>query len=334
MQHLCKPLTSLTQVCSQRKSRLTDILPLAVVIETARLAAVHSYGLTVPGSQATLDEIAISLAKLYNTAFALISLVDANTVRVAAQVGLPTEPASRFGAFCHYVIAEPSGSLVVRDTTLDARFHMSPLVRSAPRIRTYAGVALVDYQGYALGAVGVLHTSPLAAADLPIGGLVRASACALASLQAERARLASNTGPVAKHTERSAEQRDVQTTVLSARALWIGIRTEESGRLPWNLGPGRTIRRVAENSPASRAGLRVGDVLLDIDGHATRGRNDIEDRFFRHRAGDVIQLRVLRGWRRHSFRVRLDIVPLEKRGQVDGDEARCLGQHGASPLNP
>ena len=313
---------------------MTDILPLAVVIEIARLAAVRTYDLTVPGLQATLDEIAISLAKSYNAAFTLISLVDANTVHVAAQVGLSTEPTSRFGAFCHHVIAEPSGSLVVRDTALDARFHMSPLVRDAPRIRSYAGIALVDDQGYALGAVGVLHTSPLATADLPVDDLVRASASALASLQAGRPRLAPKAGPVAEHVRGSAEQPDVQTAVLSAPALWIGIRTEGSGRLPWNLGPGRTVRRVAEDSPASRAGLRVGDVLLDIDGHATRRRDDMEDRFSRHRAGDVVQLRVLRGWRRHLFRVRLDTAPLEKRGQGDGNEARCLGQHGAAPLIP
>ncbi len=313
---------------------MTDILPLAVVLETARLAAVRSYDLTVPGLQATLDEIAISLAKSFDAAFALISLVDANTVCVAAQIGLSTEPVSRFGAFCHHVIEEPSGSLVVRDTALDARFHMSPLVRGAPRIRSYAGIALIDAQGYALGAVGVLHTSPLATVDLPVDDLIRASACALASLQAGRARSASKAGPVAKHAGVSAEQPDVQTTVLSAPALWIGIRTEGSGRLPRNLGPGRIIRRVAEDSPASRAGLRVGDVLLDIDGHATRRRNDIEERFSKHRAGDVVQLRVLRGWRRHSFRVRLDTVPLERRGQVDGDEARCLGRLGTAPLIP
>ena len=313
---------------------MADILPLAVVIETARLAAVRSYDLTAPGLQATLGEIAVSLAKSYSAAFALISLIDANTVHVAAQVGLSSEPTSRFGAFCHHVIAEPNGSLVVRDTALDARFHMSPLVRGAPRIRSYAGIALVDDQGYALGAVGVLHTSPLATADLPVDDLVRASACALASLQAGRAGLVSKVGPVAKHVGGVTERPEVQTTVLSAPALWIGIRTEGSGRLLWNLGPRRMIRRVAEDSPASRAGLRVGDVLLDIDGHATRRRNDIEDRFSRYQTGDVVQLRVLRGWRRHSFRVRLDTAPLERRGQVDGDEARCLGQHGTAPLIP
>ena len=313
---------------------MTDILPLAVVIETARLAAVRSYDLTVPGLQAALDEIAISLAKSYNAAFALISLVDANTVHVAAQVGLSTEPVSRFGAFCHHAIAEPGGLLVVRDAALDARFHMSPLVCGAPRVRSYAGIALVDDQEYALGAVGVLHASPLATADLPVDGLVRASECALATFQAGRSKLASKVCAAARHDRRSAEQPGVQAAVPSAPALWIGIRTEGSGRLPWSLGPGRTVRRVAEDSPASRAGLRVGDVLLEIDGQAVRRRNDIEDSFSRHQAGDVVQCRVLRGWRWHSFKVRLDIAPLEKRGQVDVDEARCLGQHGAAPPMP
>ena len=296
---------------------MTDILPLAVVIETARLAAVCSYDLTVPGLQTTLDEIAISLAKSYSAAFALISLVDANTVRVAAQVGLSTEPTSRFGAFCHYVIAEPSGSLVVRDTLLDARFHTSLLVSGAPRIRSYAGIALVDDQGYALGAVGVLHTSPLATANPPVDDLVHAAECALATLQAGRSKLASKRCMASRHERRTAEQPAIQAIMLSAPALWIGIRTEGSGRLPWNLGPGRTVRRVAEDSPASRAGLRVGDVLLDIDGHAMRRRDDIEDNFSKHRAGDIIQLRVLRGWRRYSFSVKLAMIPMEKRSQVD-----------------
>jgi len=95
-----------------------------------------------------------------------------------------------------------------------------------------------------------------------------------------------------------------------------------TGRLPWNLGPGRTVRRVADDSPASRAGFRVGDVLLSIDGLPMRGRNDIENGISKYQAGDVVQARVLRGWRGRLLRVRLDRSPAEKHGHIDGYEPR------------
>jgi S1-C subfamily serine protease len=211
---------------------------------------------------------------------------------------------------------------VVRDAVLDARLHTSPLVRGALRIRSYAETALVDGQGYALGAVGVLHTSPLAAAGLPVDGLARASVCALASLQAGRSKLPREAGTVARPAGWLAEWPGAQADMLGPPGLWIGIRTEGSGRLPWNLGPRRTVRRVAEDSPASRAGFRVGDVLLSIDGLPMRRWDDIENRLSECRAGDVVHARVLRGWRSRLFRVRLYTGPVARQGHTDGDGPR------------
>jgi len=70
---------------------------------------------------------------------------------------------------------------------------------------------------------------------------------------------------------------------------WLGLYLEEErGRL--------FVDRIARGGPADRAGLREGDIVLNLDNLAVRDR----ERFYRmlwrdRRAGDSISLRVLQG---------------------------------------
>lgn len=50
--------------------------------------------------------------------------------------------------------------MVVFDTTQDPRFAANPMVTTAPFIRFYAGIALVDRSGFAVGALCVVDMKP------------------------------------------------------------------------------------------------------------------------------------------------------------------------------
>lgn len=55
------------------------------------------------------------------------------------------------------------------------------------------------------------------------------------------------------------------------------------------------VRHVAEDTPADLAGIRPGDVLLSVAGHAIATREDLQHALQQMRAGKPAELRVLRG---------------------------------------
>src|SRR5690349_21772527 len=61
-------------------------------------------------------------------------------------------------SFCNHLVAHDT-PLVVTDTEQDFRFSANPLVTSAPRIRFYAGVPLIQ-EGHVLGALCVVDFVP------------------------------------------------------------------------------------------------------------------------------------------------------------------------------
>ncbi|MFN6924990.1 MAG: Do family serine endopeptidase [Tabrizicola sp.] len=69
---------------------------------------------------------------------------------------------------------------------------------------------------------------------------------------------------------------------------------------------GVVVGSVEPGSAADKAGLRAGDVILSIDGHALRGSADLRGRVGMKRPGDEVSLDVLRGQERLRVAARLD----------------------------
>ncbi len=73
---------------------------------------------------------------------------------------------------------------------------------------------------------------------------------------------------------------------------YLGIRPSEAPS-----GSGIVVRKVKENSPASRAGLQKGDVLRKMNGTSIKSVQALQKQFYQVRPGDKISLLVERnGW--------------------------------------
>lgn len=72
-------------------------------------------------------------------------------------------------------------------------------------------------------------------------------------------------------------------------------------RLPRDWGV--VLGDVYPGSPAERAGLRVGDVILSLDGKVMENGRQFDVNFYRRPLGDIVTLEVLRGEERLTFRV-------------------------------
>lgn len=84
-------------------------------------------------------------------------------------------------------------------------------------------------------------------------------------------------------------------TAAPADGIYLGLEAESLA----GGGIGTRVVRVTDNSPAWRAGFKVGDVILAIDGFAIANLDTMVDRLTLRRPGDTIKVLVLRGGARN-----------------------------------
>jgi S1-C subfamily serine protease len=89
-----------------------------------------------------------------------------------------------------------------------------------------------------------------------------------------------------------------QTVPVHRRVVRFYDLPKESGAL---------VLSVEENSPAKRAGLRDGDVIVALEGHPVAGVDDLHRVLTDIRAGASCKLTVLR----HTEKLELTIMPEE-----------------------
>lgn len=128
--------------------------------ETARLAALHAYGILDTPPEADFDAIARIAAYVCNAPIAVINFVDSNRQWFKSTVGLGDIRETPLDiSICSHAILQP-GLFIVPDTTQDTRFADNPMVTTGPCMRFYAGALLETNQGFPLGTLCVLDRTP------------------------------------------------------------------------------------------------------------------------------------------------------------------------------
>lgn len=108
-------------------------------------------------SNADLQQVVLFAAKLCNTPFSSVSLIDHDTQWIKVTKGLDLEKIPRELSFCTHTIKR-NRLMVVGDAQTDARFQHHPLTKSALGVRFYAGVPLVSTDGYNIGTLCVIDS--------------------------------------------------------------------------------------------------------------------------------------------------------------------------------
>lgn len=270
---------------------------LRIVMETARVAALQSYSMAEPAIGEPFNTLVRMAANLVQAPIAMISLIGRDHQSVRAAFGTEVQQMPRSLTFCNHAIAEQSGAMVVPDTWADPRFRNHPQVVSPPHVRFYAGVCLTDSDGYVLGTLCVMDHKPSRIEDNTLAVLhtmAKEVMNAFALQRAEQGPGWSQAIPSSEWPNRRAERRNAPTPPPgSAPQAWLGVRTEHTP-VPGSSQEGRLLTSVAANSPAERANLLVGDIILSIDGRLTKRRNDITAAVSKLVLGDVMRLQVWR----------------------------------------
>jgi predicted PurR-regulated permease PerM len=132
--------------------------------EQQRLQAVQALQAAGPAARAVLDRAALRAADVFDVPMAMVSLVDADTVRWLGTAGLDGHASDvarvhrREGLLCDQVVREGAG-LFVEDMERDPLLSAHALRRQLG-LRAYAGAPLADRQGRVLGTLCIVDTTP------------------------------------------------------------------------------------------------------------------------------------------------------------------------------
>ena len=126
--------------------------------EQDRLDALRSYHILDTLPEEEYDELTELAAVICETPIALISLVDSERQWFKSKKGLAAPETDRAYSFCAHAIINPNELLEITNAKLDDRFKDNPLVTGDPNIAFYAGVPLVNEDGYPLGSLCVIDS--------------------------------------------------------------------------------------------------------------------------------------------------------------------------------
>lgn len=128
--------------------------------EAQRVESLFSYSILDSLPEKDFDDLVKLASSICNTPISLVTLVDSTRQWFKAKTGLEAAETPRDYAFCAHAINNASEVFIVPDSRLDKRFFDNPLVTGHPNVIFYAGVPLVNPQGFALGTICIIDNKP------------------------------------------------------------------------------------------------------------------------------------------------------------------------------
>jgi len=156
--------------------------------ETERLRNLALYEILDTLPEAVFDEITLLATFICECPIATVSIIDKDRQWYKSRIGIDAVQTPRAISFCAHTIRQ-NEPLIVEDATLDPRFSDNPVVMNDPHVRFYAGVALVNQEGQALGTLCVVDQKPRQLTDEQIVALDALSRHVMTHLELRRSQI-------------------------------------------------------------------------------------------------------------------------------------------------
>ncbi len=141
--------------------------------ESKRLHALKEYLIIDSLPDKDYDDITSLASYICQTPISLISLIDEDRQWFKSNHGLKVNETPRDFAFCAHAIKNKNEPLIIPDSRKDSRFKDNPLVTNDPNIVFYAGIPIVNPEGYPLGTLCVIDNKPRELSDEQLEALKR-----------------------------------------------------------------------------------------------------------------------------------------------------------------
>ncbi|MBG9378067.1 GAF domain-containing protein [Panacibacter sp. DH6] len=152
-----------------------------------RLAALHSYDILDSLPEKEYNDITLLASTICSTPISLISFIDDKRQWFKSNHGLSVRETPKDYAFCSHAILDPSAILIVPDSRADERFSGNPLVEGDPHVIFYAGVPLVNKDGFPLGSLCVIDNKTRTLSENQLAALKILSGHVVSLLELRRA---------------------------------------------------------------------------------------------------------------------------------------------------
>ena len=136
--------------------------PTIPVNDHERVKEVHRYDYNNTLEISDLDFLSEMAAEICNTQSALVTLISKEEQWIKAAHGMDLEVRKfpREFTFCAHTINTPEKITVVKDAREDERFNENPFVTGEDPVIFYAGLPLVNSNGYAIGTICAIDNNP------------------------------------------------------------------------------------------------------------------------------------------------------------------------------
>jgi PAS domain S-box-containing protein len=128
-------------------------------LEQKRLNALRQYRILDTASEVDFDDLTRLASVCCNTPIACVCLVDENRIWLKSKVGIDWSEMPRESSPCGQLIRD-NDVLCIQDVALDPRFSNKFVVTGGAKLRFFAGMPLMSFDGYALGSLCVLDDKP------------------------------------------------------------------------------------------------------------------------------------------------------------------------------
>ncbi len=135
-------------------------IPKPAVYENHRLDALRNYSILDTLPEKDFDDITKMASEICDTPISLISLIDGERQWFKSRIGVDDAETAREHAFCSHAINTPHEVMIVPDSRRDKRFSDNPYVTGPSKVIFYAGVPLVNPDGYAVGTICIIDNKP------------------------------------------------------------------------------------------------------------------------------------------------------------------------------
>jgi serine protease Do len=118
---------------------------------------------------------------------------------------------------------------------------------------------------------------------------------------------------------------------------WLGVTIQEltpdlSGKFGLKNEKGALVGDVAKGSPAEKAGIRRGDIILEFNGRKVTDVGTLRNMVAQSKVGSELELRILRGSREYVLKVVIVELPKDVIEAAPGDAPEESGFEGLSGL--